>query len=138
MWDNCNARRISYFCSERGNNLKHIIICRSTKTKMANAMVFKRTFLNIQTFMLYLDLKCRQSQNKSIWGFNNIETIILLKWIINMTLFWNEFFYFCSKCVFICNFADFHSAVMTINWIPKLISVEVRNKLSRNHLSQEC
>lgn len=39
----------------------------------------KGLFLSIQTFMLYLDLKCRHSQDKAIRGFNSIETISILK-----------------------------------------------------------
>nr|XP_034333265.1 uncharacterized protein LOC105328248 [Crassostrea gigas] len=36
---------------------------------MAIAMIFKRTFISVQVFMFYLDLKCSQSQDKAICRF---------------------------------------------------------------------
>lgn len=135
MWDNFQCQTHFLLLFKRRKWFKIIIICRSRNTKMAIAMIFKRTFISVQVFMFYLDLKCSQSQDKAICRFNYIVMIIIPRLIINMTYYWNDN----KSFIFVHNvFADFHSAVMKINWIPKLISVEVRNKLSRNHLSQEC
>lgn len=90
VWDNFQCQTHFLLLFKRRKWFKIIIICRSRNTKMAIAMIFKRTFISVQVFMFYLDLKCSQSQDKAICRFNYIVIIIIPRLIINMTYYWND------------------------------------------------